>query len=759
MSRRSIARSSTIVAIAIFVAILALVIWRVTIRRPREATPSANAIGQPATNITSLPGTTATSVPATPHDYMSLVLATHPDFPTTQPLAMPLDRLADSARLVFDRPILLDEAGDLWITHRDARSVAQLLREWKDDAQVHLTRDRVAFAYRTFDETGRVQPQVVVASSSGVFELLNRDGRIELGTAGRAYRWDRAFWLKRAKDEMLVVPTDTGVSILRPQARPMELFHELIPATPSTSPATQPARYEPQVLLDNRGLIAWAPWDVNRRGSRGAARFVDGKWSVLDRAAGWAEPIVHIVPLLDGSALVVALAEDGLAMVTMTILDTAEEIDPAAIKGLVEKLANPDPRIREGAHDELTRYGPGIWPMLEKLRGDQPPEAQLRIGQLLRAKVEPTLGRMTLLEGPVKVVARFRDGGALLFAEAGVGTPATDPSDAPNVTAPAWIAIRPGRPIELASPFLVSDLNPDTADISGFSDEWIVTDEVNGPQRFLGNHLEPLLRKDERVFRRVVGTDRRGRWLFRKEPSDGKTLVIDPTLPDATPRLPVWHYPVEGGTVGWTLEGWPVIKRGGAWVLDRDGTRPMNESTEMMFNDLREMPSVHLPPTMTAPSTGPTTTTTTSAPTTSDSHGPALWIDNDGGRYFGGQSELRYVSRDGREIVWTLPPDAAGAGEPKLIEAEGRLFLFNEVGRVLRIRRTPGVAEPFVLEATFVKNIPNVDSPTRVWLDPAGRIVIAYEGNRLTLLFPSGRIPRAIAQRMLAGDLKANEPE
>ena len=40
----------------------------------------------------------------------------------------------------------------------------------------------------------------------------------------------------------------------------------------------------------------------------------------------------------------------------------------------------------------------------------------------------------------------------------------------------------------------------------------------------------------------------RGRWLFRHSPDDGKTLIVDPTLPDATPKLPTWQYPVEGGS-------------------------------------------------------------------------------------------------------------------------------------------------------------------------------------------------------------------
>jgi hypothetical protein len=276
-----------------------------------------------------------------------------------------------------------------------------------------------------------------------------------------------------------------------------------------------------------------------------------------------------------------------------------------------------------------------------------------------------------------------------------------------------------------------------------------------------------MLRKSERMYRNVIGTDRRGRWLFKRDPDDGSTLIIDPTLPDATPRLPVWQYPVEGGAVGWTIEGWPVVKRGGAWVIEKDGTRPLKPNEEF-YTDPREMPDMTP---ATAPATSPTTSSsaapttlaatspTTTSPTTLPAD-PTIFVDATGGRFYDGQSTLRYIAPDGRDITWNLPPEAVGSTPtPHLIEAENRLFLFNEPGRVLRLRRTPKSAEPFALEATFTRNIPNIDSPTRLWLDPAGRIVMAYDGDRLTIMFPTGRIPPAIAQRMLASDLKANEGE
>ena len=81
--------------------------------------------------------------------------------------------------------------------------------------------------------------------------------------------------------------------------------------------------------------------------------------------------------------------------------------------------------------------------------------------------------------------------------------------------------------------------------------------------------------------------------------------------------------------------------------------------------------------------------------------------------------------------------------------ADGLLFLYNQPGRLLRIRPTPGAAEPFKLEATFTHDIPNSDHPARVWLDPAGRIVFVTNDNILTLTFPSGVIPKPISRMMV----------
>jgi hypothetical protein len=84
-----------------------------------------------------------------------------------------------------------------------------------------------------------------------------------------------------------------------------------------------------------------------------------------------------------------------------------------------------------------------------------------------------------------------------------------------------------------------------------------------------------------------------------------------------------------------------------------------------------------------------------------------------------------------------------------VMDHDGRLFLFNEPGRLLRIRPTPGAVEPFKVESTFAHRIPNGE-PSRLWVDPAGRIIIAHDGNQLAICFPAGTIPAAIADKMPA---------
>ncbi|WP_428936994.1 hypothetical protein [Fontivita pretiosa] len=700
-----------------------------------SAVPTALSPTSPGTAPATHPAS-APAPPPKPTQYLDVVRLHYPDYPTTQPLMVRLS-MKEAARFVIPEPIYLDNLLQLWITRPDAEPTHTVLNSAAEKLD-HVTRERVVYVHRWPDEQGTWQPQLVVRKPSGEgFELVSRAGRQEIGNT-YAYHWHRAFsW-----NDAIVVPSDRGVSILRPDRRPMELYHEFVPAD-----QFDPGSYaQPQTLLDWRGMVAWMPWEQGRRGSDGAVRFVDGQWVRLDPASGWPRKLLHLVPMLDGSLLQLVVKEDQTVEVAISPLDPAP-IEDQQIIALVQQLSDPESEKRIAAFNQLTRYGPGIWPVLQRLQPDQPPEAQIRIEQLLSNKIQPSLGGMVLRAGGLKVIARADYGAAVFYAEAGV-TIARDAEDE-QIVAPAWICIQPGRAIELAPPGLVQELQPRGRRLSIVRGEWIVIDQVEGPRWWLGNHLSgPLLRPGERAFSQLIGQDCRGRWLFRKpEAPNGPTLIIDPTLPDPTPRLPVWEYVAEGGRVGWTKDNWPAIERGGAWALVDTDWRPLDPSKgEQLLTETESATGAgvaNLP-----------ATTAATAPAE-----PAILVEADGTRYYDGRRTLRRIDSVGRETVWPLPPEAVGAAQRVVLlrAGENRLFLFNQPGRVLRIKPTPDAAEPFKLEATFTRKIPNTDQPQRIWLDPAGRIIIAHDGFKLAMLFPGGRIPPEIAKKMTAQDLQEAE--
>ena len=663
---------------------------------------------------------------------MDVVRAEFPDAPTTQPLGVPLE-LNQAARLVLKDPIFLSKAsGDLWITRDDAPPTIKVLKQLLnppdgDDTQTRVVRDSVQFVHWLSTDSGNLIPYLVCRRNDGASELVSVDGRKRL-PARRAFEWGRAFsW-----DGNIVVPSAGGISVIQVRPELTESYHALEPG-PTTQPSTRPAGISPTLALpDGEGLLAWAPWTRTSPGSRGAARFVDGRWTDLGSKQGWPEKIVHLVPLRDGTVFQFVAQDDAVAVETAALDHT--DVDSQAIEKLVGQLSDADPDIRRSAMKELANFGPGAWPVLDRLAGDQPPQAKVLLKQLLKDKNRPTLSGLTLVgDRLLQLANRLSDGGAVFYAPQGVTVPNADGD--PDLTAPAWLSVRPGHYVELLPPNLTADLKPDSCHLDVVGDQWIVNTDIRGPRLFYGNGFANLLRKSERSFTQVVGMDQRGRWLFRNAGSPEPTLVIDPHLPDLTPRLPVWNLAI-ADTVGWDRNGWPIVKSGVAYALTESDWRQVNDD-EKWFTRPDQMP----------PATQPSTT----RPTTRPGLGTPLLVTADGTQYFGGITDLTLVQPDGKEINWPLPPIDQGSptAHVSLILAKtGKLFLFNQPGRVLRIARTPHGPEPFKVEATFTHNIPSVPHPTRIWLDPAGRIDIAWD-NRLALLFPEGYLPRGISDKMV----------
>ncbi|MGA2498534.1 MAG: hypothetical protein ABSH20_12370 [Tepidisphaeraceae bacterium] len=227
--------------------------------------------------------------------------------------------------------------------------------------------------------------------------------------------------------------------------------------------------------------------------------------------------------------------------------------------------------------------------------------------------------------------------------------------------------------------------------------------------------------KSERAYTDFIGVDRQSRYLFRRPGSAMPTLIIDPRLPDRRPRLPVWQQSF--AAVGWSRKGYPAIQleknhlifATGEWEL-------MDEKTDTFFSDPKDIPPI--------------------ATTRPSDLGPPLLADHDGNLYYDGKQKMLIVDKHGIHTEWLLPDRATGSADPQLVETElGRFFLFNEPGRLLRLRRTPAGPDPFKLEATFSRNIPNVSKLTRMWVDPKGRIAMIWDEKNLAIAFPQGFIP------------------
>jgi hypothetical protein len=398
----------------------------------------------------------------------------------------------------------------------------------------------------------------------------------------------------------------------------------------------------------------------------------------------------------------------------------------------VKQLANRSAKVREQAQSDLAQIGPGAWPLLRKLSGTQPPEARIRIKALLGDETTPTLNGITPEAGPARIVCRLNDGGVVLLFENGAS--GVNANNVVQSFAPAWLSVRPGSPAKQLSDALAEELKPSTVKLKAWGeDEWIVEHDVDGPKRLMGNHTEALVKKSEAAtFKRFVGIDAMSRWIFKTADADGPTLIIDPTVPDPTPRLPVWTIESRGAIAGWTDDGWPARRAGAAFVLKDGGWATLTGNLDAMIHtSLPAKPANDV-------TTMPATTQATSQPAPTP-----LLVDADGNRYFDGLDALVVETKDGRRLSWMLPPEAVGEGainhEAVLLEAEDKLFLCNAAGKLSRLTRQFDQAEPFKLDAVFSRNIPG-DDLRRFWKDPAGRLVFASGGTKLSIAFPSGRI-------------------
>jgi len=712
------------------------------LNRPKVVVPTPTIM--PVARVVAPPASQPTSRPEPPRTVLDVVRRTVPDFPTTQPLGVPVE-LSEAARLIFPHPVYLSAAPrlDVWLTHPDAPAVDDVLRSTPDLArqQTFVTRERVLHVHwlNTSASDEEPSPVVVVRAPDGSIELVDKSGRRAAPlSASRAYAWQRAVWF----DNAMVLPFDTGVSVVRFMPEPVETSVDL------------PGKGGAFTVIDaGGGLLAWTS-DVNTpAGVSAVARYVTGAWTMLDPVDGWSSCPLQLVPLLDGSVLQISAGRaPDVERVELKLIPLGANvalIDEAKLAALVEQMSDLSQVKRDAATDELSRYGPEVWSTLEKLMEDEPPEVISRMRRVMGSRLQPTIAGMRLIDGTMSHATRLRDGGSVFYARSGVAIARRDGGD--DVIAPTWIFVRPGRPVARLPDALLRDLRPDKSRLTAAGNEWVLIDPARGPRRLLGNRLVPLLRKAERDagFDDFVGIDRRGRWLFQKlsdTPGNGPTLIIDPTLPDPTPRLPAWTF-AEGKEAGWTDDAWPAVRRGSVWSLREQGWQLVDPKKPDALRTT--LPAAPVERVRTPASTQPGTTQPKSV---EERYGRAVLITLDGMRWFDGRDRLVRVTSDGDEQSWPLPPEVIGPADfpVTLVQTnDGRLYLFNQPGRVIRIRLDTSDDTPLVVEATFTRDVPHVSRPTRVWLDPAGRINMVHD-NKLTVFFPGGSIPQGIRNLMPA---------
>ena len=726
---------------------------------PAPTPPAPPPATRPASRAATAP---VAETPKPLETYVDVLLADDPEFPTTRPSTLPLAG-EESARLVFQEPLLLDAVGRLWITHPRGETPRQILAG-DLTRQTYAVDRRVRFTWWKPGYEGRPTVEMVLDQPDGSGVVWAHD----LGTAdvpaapdGRAYVWEDAF----VYGDSLVVPTVGGVAVLTPKGRSdVEQYHRRYDRRdPSRRPDgagtveiqhvaladPRPDLPRTQIRLDGRGLIAWVPWESRKRPGGTIARFLDGRWTPLAPPT-WADKPIHLMPLTDGNVLQLAVGEDGDAVLSAVPLD-AVPVDEGRVSQLVDELSDSDPRAREKAFAALAEYGPGVWPTLERLAEQKPSFVRRQIDVLLGDKSRPTMGGLAPEPGPVEVREHLGDGGVILNFKNGILLP--DSAGITLLQRPALLVVRPGRRTRLLDQPVAADVeaDPDTR-VFVWGDEWVVSRPGEPPKRWLVNHFEPLLAADRAAWQQLVGLDAMGRWAFQQgqgrptlaevtSPATRPTLVLDNRLPDPTPRLPVWLLPVgDKGTAGWDAEGWPVIKSGGTWRLKEEDWEPRPDDAPVLNDRIPQVLPGILPKPLERPE---------AAPPRGDDDKPFA-VAADGTEYRGGVREIRIKRPGGAETTWPLPPQAAGSGVARgVVDAKGRLFLFNRPGRVVRIEPTqPGAAEPLRVVASFEDPQIPAATPRHVWIDPAGRLCALFFNDSVVVMWPDGRVPSSIRDKM-----------
>lgn len=779
-------RAAVVVALALTGVVVGAGVYfalRVPGKLPGVATtaPARQAASQPST----------VPVAATERASTRPVVASYADFvgkvePSLAGVAASDDpvNLESAAGFSSRAGMYIDLRGDLWVQDEDAPRVEDVLAA-SGKSQVHVTREEVVFAVWGRDRKGNWVAQAVTAEGRGskksfVWHAPGRGVKLERGD----YRFEGAVLLK---DGRIVVPTGAGASAIVPPALAARASEVGGPAGGGSAgngsvaggssvpgggsaaermgpreerePASAPTGSVPAttqeagdvlavqemfqeiptgktaVLLTALadGVLAFRPWDNGEVGSDTVCRLTRREWTTFAPEKFPARP-VHAFSLTDGSTLVLSAGEDGGVDMECLLPFERKDVDEQEVLGLVEQLNDQRAAVRVEAQGKLSRYGPSAWPVLEKVRDAQTPEAQATIDRVLGSRAKPALGIFTVLPGPVKIVTRSREGGLVLLANGGVSYLDLGRE---KTRSPAMLLAVPGSNVRFFHDAVVPADEMDKVEMQMKGEDVLITDHMEGPKQVGPNYTTAMLRPEHRGYLTWLGRDREGRWLFMN-PSTEQKLLLDPAYVDVTPRLPIWKLDIEEGKTGWDRKDRVCLQHGDPWSLDKaewqsikttgDGPIRTTESesqvksrnrvklgdgrTVIAGGDELRVEGVAAGKSAT---TGASTQSAASRPTT---------------------RELSFVVK--------LPELEACVGEPTLVLVpDGKLFLFNRPGRVVRF--SPTKEGSFRMDTVFRTEIPEEDV-RRIWVDPFGRICIAHGTGGMKVLFPEGRIPKDVGK-------------
>lgn len=550
---RAVTRGLVLIVLAPFgllLSVLALWLSGVLVNVPPNG-PTTRPATAPASQPTRSPATR----PSPMRSYFDLLRDQYPDGEDPRAFIEAGD-LADAARLFVTQPAVVCERGDLWLADPRADDWPTVLARCGVE-RVHVVRELPALV--AWERRGAEWTAIPLLDRGEQVEALFGDGTT--GMLGVAARHLQA-GVRSGEWRFSVGGTVAAAFTFAPRR------------LSSISLGSDHADAEGGLVTEARGVIAWSAQRV--------VRFASGEWKPILEGS-WDHRVLHVLPFADGTVRVIGNDDADEAEIRALRLDPPP-VDAALVERLVRDLSAADGRRREEAHRQLERLGAAAWEMLERLLEGQPPEARVRMESLLAERARPTIGGYRPRSGPIRLAQRWRDGSVVLRAPH--GWQRTTP-EGERPTGSTLLLVRPNEAPAIA-PDDIAELIDAGATLDGVCGE-IVARTDRGLLRRVGTRFVPVLPARLADYAELRGIDQRGCWLIASRRDAAPLLLLDPTLPDPTPRLPTWSIPVPpGGEVGKTRDGFAVLRSGGTWVLREAGWQVLRDSDDWQRIEPRE---------------------------------------------------------------------------------------------------------------------------------------------------------------------------